>query len=49
MRIVADLTRTVRLATPTASGADQLYRLGEAAGLGDQDDSIVTTMLAPEA
>ncbi|NLF04751.1 MAG: NAD(P)-dependent oxidoreductase, partial [Actinomycetales bacterium] len=30
MRIVADLTRTVRLATPTASGADQLYRLGEA-------------------
>ena len=46
MRIVADLTRQLRVATPTASGADQLYRLGEAVGLGAQDDSIITTILA---
>lgn len=48
MRIVADLARALRLATPTASGADQLYRIGEAAGLGPQDDSIIATILAPE-
>ena len=46
MRIVADLTRQLRIATPTASGADQLYRLGEAAGHGPQDDSIIATILA---
>jgi len=48
MRIVADLTRQLRLATPTASGADQLYRLGEAAGLGARDDSVIATILAAE-
>ena len=48
MRIVADLARSLRLATPTASGADQLYRLGEAAGLGAADDSIIATVLAPK-
>ncbi len=49
MRIVADLTRELRIATPTATGADQLYRLGEAAGLGPLDDSIISTILAPES
>lgn len=46
MRIVSELTGRLRLATPTAAGADQLYRLGEAAGLGAADDSIVATTLA---
>src|SRR5690606_541556 len=48
MRIVADLARALRLATPPASGADQLYRIGEAAGLGPQDVSIIATILASE-
>ena len=48
MRIVADLTGRLRIATPTATGADQLYRLGEAAGLGPHDDSIIATTLAPD-
>lgn len=48
MRIVADLARGLRLATPTASGADQLFRLGEAAGHSAADDSVIATILAPD-
>ena len=48
IRIVAELAGRLSLATPTAAGADQLYRLGEAAGLGAHDDSIIATTLAPE-
>lgn len=47
MKIVTDLTRQMGVATPTAGGADQLYRLGEAAGLGARDDSVIATVLAP--
>lgn len=49
MGIVGDLAREYKVATPLAAAAEQLYRLGEAAGHGAQDDSVVVTMLTQDA
>ncbi len=53
MGIVGDLARELKVATPVAGAAEQLYRLGLAAGLNAADDSIISTVLAspttPEA
>ncbi len=43
--IVGDLTREQKLATPVAGAAEQLYRLGMAAGLAAEDDSVIATLL----
>lgn len=45
MGIVGDLTRELKIATPVAAAAEQLYRLGMAAGLAASDDSIIATIL----
>ena len=45
MAIVADAGRSVGLALPVASAAEQLYRLSESAGLGASDDSTISTIL----
>lgn len=49
MGIVARLAREAKVSTPVASAAEQLYLLGEASGLGDQDDSVIATTLAPRS
>ena len=46
MGIVGELTRERKVAAPVASAAEQLYRVGEAAGLAAEDDSIVATLLS---
>ncbi len=46
MGIVGDLTRHYRVAAPVAAAAEQLYRLGMAAGLAAEDDSVVSTVLS---
>ncbi|GAA3294559.1 NAD(P)-dependent oxidoreductase [Arthrobacter citreus] len=48
MGIVTKAAREVALPTPVASAAEQLYLLGQAAGLGAADDSAVIKVLAPE-
>lgn len=45
MGIVGDLARTQKVATPLAAAAEQLYRLGMAAGLAPADDSVISTIL----
>ncbi len=45
MAIVADAGRSIGMALPVASAAEQLYRLGESAGLGSSDDSTISTIL----
>lgn len=45
MGIVGDITRQEKLAAPVAGAAEHLYRLGEAAGLAAEDDSIIATLL----
>jgi 3-hydroxyisobutyrate dehydrogenase len=45
MGIVGELTRELKVATPVASAAEQLYRLGIAAGLNASDDSVISTIL----
>ncbi|MET2009968.1 NAD(P)-dependent oxidoreductase [Microbacterium chocolatum] len=47
MGIVAKAARAAHLATPVAAAAEQLYLLGEAQGLGAQDDSAVIRVVAP--
>ncbi|QCB94863.1 NAD(P)-dependent oxidoreductase [Cellulomonas shaoxiangyii] len=46
MGIVGDVTRRLKVATPVAAAAEQLYRTGAAAGLEAADDSVVATLLA---
>lgn len=46
MGLVGDLARSEHLAVPVASAAEQLYRLGAAAGLHAEDDSVVAALLA---
>lgn len=46
MGIVGDLTRELKVAAPVAGAAEQLYRLGLAAGLHASDDSVISTILA---
>lgn len=47
MGIVGDAARGAKLATPIAAAAEQLYLLGQAAGLEASDDSSVITVVAP--
>ncbi len=47
MGIVGDAARAAKLATPIAAAAEQLYLLGQAAGLEAADDSSVITVVAP--
>jgi 3-hydroxyisobutyrate dehydrogenase len=47
MGIVADASRAAGIATPVAAAAEQLYRVGQAQGLGAQDDSSVIKVLTP--
>jgi 3-hydroxyisobutyrate dehydrogenase len=46
MGIVADAGREAGVALPVAAAAEQLYRLGESAGLGPSDDSTISTILS---
>jgi 3-hydroxyisobutyrate dehydrogenase len=47
MGIVTGIGRETHLPLPLAAAAQQLYLLGEAQGLGAQDDSTVVTVLSP--
>ncbi len=47
MGIVGSAARSVGLPTPVASAAEQLYLVGQAAGLAAADDSAVITVVAP--
>ncbi len=47
MGIVGKAARAAHLATPIAAAAEQLYLLGEAQGLGAEDDSAVIRVVAP--
>ncbi len=46
--IVTKAARGVKLATPVAAAAEQLFLLGEGQGLGAVDDSAVIRVVAPE-
>lgn len=48
MGIVTKAAREAALPTPVAAAAEQLYLLGQAAGLGAADDSAVIRVLAPK-
>ena len=43
--IVGEAARTLHVATPVAAAAEQLFRLGEAAGMGEADDSSAVRLL----
>ncbi|TNM59552.1 NAD(P)-dependent oxidoreductase [Streptomyces sp. NP160] len=45
--IVGAAARRAHLAAPVAAAAEQLFLLGEAAGLGEADDSAVVRVLSP--
>lgn len=47
MGIVGTASRSLGLATPVASAAEQLYLLGQAHGLAEADDSAVIRVVAP--
>ncbi|MBD8043961.1 NAD(P)-dependent oxidoreductase [Arthrobacter sp. Sa2BUA2] len=47
MGIVTKAARETGLPTPVAAAAEQLYLLGQAAGLGAADDSAVVKVVAP--
>ena len=47
MGIVTEVARGAHVPLPLAAAAQQLYLIAEAAGLGDQDDSSVVTLLSP--
>jgi len=47
MGIVAAAARDVHVATPVAGAAQHLFLLGEAAGLGAEDDSSIIRLLGP--
>lgn len=49
MGIVTGVARDAHVPVPLAAAAEQLYLLGEAAGLGARDDSSVVTVLSPGA
>lgn len=48
MGIVTSAARGLGLATPVASAAEQVYLLGQAAGLAAADDSAVIKVVAPQ-
>lgn len=45
MGIVGETTRAARQFAPVAAAAEQLYRVGEAAGLAAEDDSVIATIM----
>jgi 3-hydroxyisobutyrate dehydrogenase len=47
MGIVTKAARELKLATPVAAAAEQLYLIGQANGLGESDDSAVIRVIAP--
>lgn len=47
MGIVTGVAKDTHTPVPLAAAAQQLYLLGERAGLADQDDSSVVTLLSP--
>jgi 3-hydroxyisobutyrate dehydrogenase len=47
MGIVTGVGRGAHVPLPLAAAAQQLFLIAEAAGLGDQDDSTVVTVLSP--
>ncbi|MFM9445637.1 NAD(P)-dependent oxidoreductase [Streptomyces acidiscabies] len=47
MGIVTGVARDAHVPVPLAAAAEQLYLLGEQAGLGARDDSTVVTVLSP--
>ena len=47
MGIVTKAARALKVATPVAAAAEQLYLVGEAHGLGEADDSAVIRVVAP--
>jgi len=47
--IVGKAARGAGLATPVAAAAEQLFLLGQAQGLAEEDDSQVLRVLAPKA
>jgi 3-hydroxyisobutyrate dehydrogenase len=47
MGIVAGIAERAHVPVPLASAAQQLYLLGERAGLGAADDSSIVTLLSP--
>lgn len=49
MGIVTGIAKSAHLPVPLASAAEQLYLLGERAGLGAADDSSVVTLLSPKS
>ena len=48
MAIVTAVGRSSHVPLPLAAGAQQLFLIAEAAGLGAQDDSSVVTILSPD-
>ncbi|MFJ8330018.1 NAD(P)-dependent oxidoreductase [Streptomyces sp. NPDC094437] len=48
MGIVTGIARDAHVPVPLAAAAEQLYLLGERAGLGDRDDSSVVMVLSPK-
>ncbi|RRO14467.1 NAD(P)-dependent oxidoreductase [Saccharopolyspora rhizosphaerae] len=48
MGIVTDIAQQAHVPTPLAAAAQQLYLMGERAGLAAADDSSVVTLLSPE-
>ncbi|MER5756990.1 NAD(P)-dependent oxidoreductase [Streptomyces sp. NPDC002088] len=49
MGIVTGIAKDAHVPVPLAAAAEQLYLLGEGAGLGAHDDSSVVTVLSPKA
>lgn len=49
MGIVTGIARDAHVPVPLAAAAEQLYLLGERAGLATHDDSSVVTVLSPKA
>ena len=48
MGIVTEIARAVGVPTPVAGAAEQLYLLGNQAGLSARDDSSIVTILSPD-
>ncbi|MGI5452616.1 NAD(P)-dependent oxidoreductase [Streptomyces sp. CA-249302] len=49
MGIVTGIAKNAHVPVPLAAAAEQLYLLGEGAGLGARDDSSVVTVLSPKS
>jgi 3-hydroxyisobutyrate dehydrogenase len=49
MGIVTGIAKNAHVPVPLAAAAEQLYLLGERAGLGARDDSSVVTVLSPKS